>query len=212
MKSKIIMNPKLILVLFIILPYFTIAQNIDNEKNEIIKVLEYFQEGYTNRDTLILDNYINKLFTEDIVIVGTGASEWPVGIEKATHLIKMDWKYWGDVKINMESAIIRTEKNNAWIAVQGTLTRNFKSEEYIFERYGLRDINRIEDKEISNKLKLLEIIYDASELIYEVEMAGTEFVYPLRIVASLVKVEGEWKFKQMGFSYPFPRKLITNDN
>jgi len=198
------------LVLFI-LPQVYFAQKEDAGKDEIIKVLEYFQEGYTNRDTSIIDQYVKNLFTEDILIVGTGASEWPSGIEACKNLVKWDWKYWGDVKIDIEKAIIRIEDNIAWIATTGTLSRNFDSKEFIYERYGVNDIKRISEKDQSNKMKLLELIDDASELLYEVEQAGTEFVYPLRIVASLVEKNGEWKFKQMGFSYPFPRKLIIKE-
>ncbi len=186
-------------------------KKFSDEESKIIQVLERFQEGYTKRDTSILDGYADELFTSDIFIIGTGSSEWPNGIDEAKNLIKWDWERWGDLKINGEEAIISTHNDVAWFAVQGTLTYKFNSEEYIFQRYGIQDIRRILDQNKSNKLKLIEIVQDASDLLREVELAGSQFVYPIRVAGSLVKEKGKWKFKQMVFSYPYPRNLIIKD-
>ena len=182
------------------------------EKEEIIKVLEKFQQGYTNRDTTIVEEYVEELFTNDILIIGTGASEWCKNSDDVIKLVRNDWKYWGDLKINIGEAKIRVANNISWIAVTGTSTRNFESEEYIYDRYGFNDINRIlASKNLTRKIKLLEIITDAADLLREVELTGTKFVYPIRVAGSLVKENGKWKFKQMVFSYPFPRRLIINN-
>jgi hypothetical protein len=186
-------------------------KKLSDEKRKIIQVLERFQEGYTERDTSILDGYADELFTADIFIIGTGASEWPNGINEVKKLIKSDWEHWGYLKINVEDAIVSTHNDVAWFAVQGTLTYKFDSEEYIFQRYGIRDIRRILDQNKSNKLKLIEIVQDASDLLREVELTGTQFVYPIRVAGSLLKEKGKWKFKQMVFSYPYPRNLILKD-
>lgn len=179
---------------------------------EIIKILEKFQEGYTNRDTTIVEKYVEELFSENILIIGTGASEWCDDIEDVKRLVKNDWKYWGDLRINIEEAKTRTENNISWIAVPGTSTRNFKSEDYIYDRYGINDINRIlNDENLSKKVKILEIITDAADILREVELTGTKFVYPIRVAGSLVRKNGGWKFRQMVFSYPLPRRLIIDN-
>ena len=139
------------------------------------EVLEYFQEGYTNRDTSVLYDYVHKLFTEDIVIVGTGNSEYPVGIEKAAHLIRMDWKYRGDVKRHHYQ-----DRKGKYLGCNRRYTnKKIQIRRTYFWKIWLMRYKQNWKKGISNKLKLLEIITETSELLTVVEVAGTKFVYSL---------------------------------
>ncbi|OGU61381.1 MAG: hypothetical protein A2V66_16000 [Ignavibacteria bacterium RBG_13_36_8] len=202
-------NLYLTFILFLFVHQCSVLNAQSNSQcSGIINTLNKFQEGYTNRDTTVIDDYIQDLFVEDVVIIGTGPSEWITNIDMAHRLVLSDWKYWGDVKLDIDNAKIQIHNDVAWVAVKGTLTRNFESEDYIYNQYGLRDIRRIIDSENSNKTKLLEVITDAADILWEVELAGSKFIYPLRIGASLVHENGRWKFKQMHFSYPLPRDLI----
>ena len=181
-----------------------------NDVNDVIRTLESFQEGYIHRDTTLIDTFVEDLFTDDILIVGTGASEWPKGKEAVKQLVRGDWLYWGDLKLDIEHALVSTEGKVAWFAVQGTSTRSFPSEDEILHRYGINDIERILDHDKSDKMKLLDIIQDAGKILLEVETAGAKFVYPIRVVGTLVRTGGKLKFKQMAFSYPYPRQLIVD--
>ena len=120
--------------------------------------------------------------------------------------------YWGDLHLNIEEALITVSDKVAWFALQGTSTRHFKSLEDVYYRYGIRDIEHIIKSEQSNKEKLLDILQDAAGILREVNQAGTQFVYPIRVAGTLVKTKGKWKFNQMVFSYPYPRWLIQSEN
>ena len=178
---------------------------------EIVRALSRFQEGYTERDTSAVESYVRDLFADEILIIGTGASEWVTDLDGVERLVHSDWLYWGDLKLDIDEAIISATGKVAWFAVRGTSTRRFDSEEAIYDRYGIRDITRIMDGDRSNRLKLLDIVLDASSILREVELAGTRFVYPIRVGGTLVREGGAWKFNQMVFSYPYPRRLILSD-
>lgn len=180
--------------------------------DEITQVLEMFQDGYTKRDTSIVDEYVERLFTEDVHLIGTGSSEWCDGMEDVKRIVESDWNHWGDLKLDIDKAVVRTRKDVAWFAVPGTLVRTFDTEELIYERYGVVDIKRIIEQNKSNKIKLLEVLTDVSEILMEVEKGGTNFVYPIRVAGSLVNDGEKWKFRQMVFSYPYPRRLIVEED
>lgn len=206
---------RILSVLLII--YFVVCKGVGlsvaspDEKGKIIDRLNTFQDGYTNRDTSIVNEYVHELFTEDILIIGTGANEWPKGKEEVKGIVRTDWLYWGALKLNVDEAQITVSGDVAWFALQGTSTRSFQTEEEIYQRYGLRDIGRIMEREGTNKQKLLNIIYDAAGVLLEVDQASTTFVYPIRVAGTLIKENGMWKFNQMVFSYPYPRRLILNE-
>ena len=97
------------------------SQELDISKtqiNEVREVLLKFQDGYTDRDTLKIDEFL-KMFTEDIVYMGVASHEFFKGKESVRKLTIWDWNKWFDLKIPVEEVDIRIDDNVAWIEVVG---------------------------------------------------------------------------------------------
>jgi hypothetical protein len=201
---------KKLLIFFIILLISCAAFASKNtERQEIINILQKFQSGYTERNIEKVQSFVNDLFTEDILVIGTGNSEWLTDIQGIKRLVKNDWERWGDVKLDIKNVNIRIFKDFALIALKGTLTYEYADTESVLISRGTEDIKRILKNEDDPRLQLLQIMLDSAEILHAVEIAGSEFIFPLRVSATLIKVDGKWKFAQMTFSYPYPRRLIT---
>ena len=97
------------------------AQELTNSKtqiNEIREVLSNFQNGYTNRDTSEIDEFL-KMFSDDIVYMGIASHEFFNGKESVRKLTVWDWNKWFDLKIPLDEIDIRTDNNVAWFEVVG---------------------------------------------------------------------------------------------
>ncbi len=82
-------------------------------RKEIEDQLELFQDGYTARDTSVIDSYMDQLFSkENVLILGTMPNEIYSGFAEATDLVQSDWLYWGDVRFLMEQPIFLQQ--TAW--------------------------------------------------------------------------------------------------
>ena len=86
-------------------------------KNELTQVLDIFKQAYIQRDCEKIDSFMNALFdkNEDVIIIGTGASEWCTGYDEAKAIFLGDFKYWGDLRINADEATIIPLGNTALI-------------------------------------------------------------------------------------------------
>ena len=80
---------------------------MSDEAARVMQVLQSFQDGYSTRDIDKLDHFM-ELFSpaEDIELIGIGASarngyEWFQGPERIREIIESDWKYWGDVRLDV---------------------------------------------------------------------------------------------------------------
>lgn len=185
--------------------------NIPGEREQIENTLNEFINGYKERDTSKVLTWFEKLFYDDIEIIGTfsiepGTREWDKGKEYAIRLFKSDWIGWGDLVINLETANISSSQNLAWVSLPAIISRspeNSKSRtaEESFSNM-LKHLSEIEaDPKIDRNLKLHKIAYYSNLLLFQYEQ-GEEFVWPVRISATLQKENDVWKFRQIHFSYP----------
>lgn len=95
---------------------------------EIMQQLELFQEGYTDRDTSILESYMEQLFSkENILILGTMPGEIYSGYVEAADLVSSDWLYWGDVDMLIESSNISASDSVAWFSMIGHVVFDMSS-------------------------------------------------------------------------------------
>jgi len=95
---------------------------------EILQQLERFQKGYTERDTSILESYMEKLFSkENILILGTMPGEIYSGYLEAADLVSSDWLYWGDVTMLTESSNISVSDSVAWFSMIGHVVFDMSS-------------------------------------------------------------------------------------
>jgi hypothetical protein len=101
----------------------------DKNINLVRSALQKFQDGYTARDVTRLDDFM-QLFVQDdaIEMIGIGASkraagEWFEGVSRIREIVESDWKYWGDVKLDVEGANINLLGDVAWLSTTGTVTQ-----------------------------------------------------------------------------------------
>ena len=111
------------LALSILLIYNTISfsqtNNIEQiNRKEVIEVLQQFQDGYTKRDTTIIDDFL-EMFTDDIVYMGVASHEFFKGKESVQKLTLWDWKSWFDLRIPVAEVDIRINNDVAWFEVVG---------------------------------------------------------------------------------------------
>ena len=89
-------------------------------RDSIMTQLEYFAEGYLERNVEKLEEYCRRLFSnKDILILGTMPKEICSGYEAASGLIRSDWLYWGDVYYLMDQASVSVQDNVAWVSTIG---------------------------------------------------------------------------------------------
>lgn len=97
------------------------AQELNNSEtqiNEVREVLTNFQNGYTNRDTSQIDEFL-QMFSDDIKYIGIASHEFYSGKESVRDLTLWDWIKWFDLKIPVDEINIRTANNVAWFEVIG---------------------------------------------------------------------------------------------
>jgi len=94
----------------------------------IMEQLEYFQKGYDQRDTSILESYMEQLFSkENILILGTMPNEIYSGYVEAADLVSSDWLLWGDVDMLVKSANISASDSVAWFSMIGHVVFDMSS-------------------------------------------------------------------------------------
>ncbi|NHJ04796.1 MAG: hypothetical protein EAX90_08230 [Candidatus Heimdallarchaeota archaeon] len=180
------------------------------EEKQILRKLQYFQEGYLLRDITRVENWVKELMDEEVQIIGTnsvfpGEFEWRSGYKAAYELFENDWKNWGSVKFYLENAEISIDNETAWVMIFATVTRDTtKEKNRTFEASKLRSLSRIKeicDKNLPSSRALYEIINDASSVLVQYERSEI-FVWPIRITLGFLKKKNNWLIKQIHFSWP----------
>ena len=183
---------------------------------QVRSVLQQFQDGYTQRDVTRLDEFM-QLFTDDagLEVIGTngikpGVDEWYVDKAGVRELVKGDWKFWGDLRLDVEGAHIQVRGDVAWLATSATVSMTIGAEEN-YRGYLQRIKDVIDQDGPSAEIKLLDILRGGSNTLFELRR-GEEFIWPLRFTAVLVRQAAGWQFQQMQFSFPttrFPDERIV---
>lgn len=185
---------------------------------EIIENLRFFQEGYIKRDLDSIDNFMDTLFdkNDNILIVGTSDGEWCIGYEEAKNLFLSDWEYWGDLRIDIEEAVISLTDNAALVFVPGTVKYSFSDSDERYSRY-IDFVKRYfqedsSDSRKSNKVKLAEINWVLCHLLHQREDCERNYLWKLGVSFVFVKKADRWVIRQMQFSLPvmnhFPDERI----
>lgn len=179
---------------------FEMSKASSNEEiEEIKKVLQVFQEGYTKRDVNHVDEYMKEVFLldDDLVVIGTDADELCLGVDAARGIVESDWKYWGNFKMNYEDAIICVNDEVAYFTTKAILSRTITTETIIqwisgSAKYRLGCDGKSKDK-------LIEILCDTLDLLYENER-GEIFITPMRFSGVLVKKDERWLIQHAQYS------------
>ena len=90
---------------------------------EVTDALRAFQDGYLQRDPQRLESFMQLLFPKDqhLLVAGTETGEWRQGYDSVTRFIRDDWLKWGDVRLNVNEAVVCASGDVAWITTVGTV-------------------------------------------------------------------------------------------
>lgn len=182
---------------------------------DVQEVLRQFQDGYTRRDLENVDAFMKELFIigDDTCVLGTGTGELFLGSEKVKKVLQDDWKYWGDVNIDWESARISTAGDVAWFATTGSVKHIFKDLPNRDNRY----LDFIKEKAggtgLTPKQKITLINWVLALSYHQRIEKKREYLWPLRLTGVLLKDSGKWKKVHLHFSIPiaiFPDERFEN--
>lgn len=91
----------------------------DDVRSDIILKLREFQDGYSSRDAAKADAFAKRMFSRNILVLGTMPGEINAGIDKATKLVESDWQSWGDCFFDMNGVHVSASGSTAWFATVG---------------------------------------------------------------------------------------------
>jgi hypothetical protein len=174
-----------------------------NQNDEILSLLQTFQDGYTLRDLAKVDTFM-ELFTADAEIIGTngvkpGVDEWYVDRASARELVVGDWEGWGDLLLDLATVSIHSRGDVGWVAASATVTKTIGAENYASYLEFIKTF--VDDDSLSAEQKLLHILRGGTNTLYELRR-GEKFVWALRFTAVVVREADGWRFAQMNFSFP----------
>jgi hypothetical protein len=164
--------------------------------------LEKLQEAYTRRDPEFAPGFVDEVFVNDAsaFIVGTGDDEIFSGRDQAVELFDSDWRYWGNVKLNLDDALISSRGETAWFAVAGTVTSHIVAENlYSGHLDSVKQV--LEEEALSPRQKIVEVARGISNTLKEGNR-GDDYVWPFRLDGVLTRQDNGWRFRQLHFSLP----------
>ena len=54
-------------------------------------------------------------------MLGTDSGEWIEGYQRVGDFIANDWRGWGDVRLNVDNAMVSADNDVAWLTAIGTV-------------------------------------------------------------------------------------------
>lgn len=169
--------------------------------NEILDTMKKFQIGYGERNLQNVEQFVEELFSadDDVIIIGTGDGEFCKGQSEIKELVKIDWEYWGDFKLDLDNAIISNHGEVSWIVCDGILNKALKPE-VVYDSCMKRVEKTLSSTDSINE-KMLKVLKSISYSLHECNV-GNEIGRPVRFTGILKRTEAKWKFCNIHFSYP----------
>lgn len=167
---------------------------------EVRNLLSLFEKGYSDRDVNVLDGFVDRVFIENNPIYfGTASKEECIGVENVKRLVYSDWKYWGELKIDVDNAIINLKDDIAYFITKGAIDWYIPEEGFL--QKSIEDIRSLVNNENTSKEKLLAICNSATKMLYEAERGATHLL-PVRLSGIAFIDDGQCKFAQLHLSHP----------
>jgi hypothetical protein len=178
----------------------------DSDLFKVRSVLQKFQDGYTARNIANLDNFMHLFIQNDTIeMIGIGASkraanEWFEGLIHIREFVESDWKYWGDVRLDVDGAKITINRDTAWLSTTGTVTQTQAFDTAI--QFHLNDMKAILDQDgPSPDEKLIEATHYGMRRLRE-RSKGLGYSWPFIFTAVLQYQELEWRFHTLHWAMP----------
>jgi hypothetical protein len=171
------------------------------------RVFQQYQDYYTARDPANLDACMALFSREDIEVVGTGAitpgtDEWCDSHDLVRELTASDWQGWGDVRFDVDGAVIHAHGDVAWLTTTGTVTTTYPVKDNL--RQAVTHANDILAGPDDDETRLKNMLMWATLALAEAHR-GETYVWPIRFSAVLAREAGAWRFRQAHFSFPTTR-------
>ena len=95
----------------------------DQVRAEVLASMRAFQSGYTKKDPAMVPAFMEQLFPKDrdIVVLGTNSGEWVEGYQQVGEFFANDWRYWGNLQLDVDNAMVSTDNEVAWVTTVGTV-------------------------------------------------------------------------------------------
>jgi hypothetical protein len=153
-----------------------------------------------------LDDFID-LFAagQEIELIGVGASvrggaEWFQGTEQVREIIESDWRYWGDVHIDVADAKISVKGDAAWLSTSGHLVQTQAFDEAM--PFYIQQMKELLEKESTDPdTQLMEATHFGMRRLRERHL-GLGHSWPFVFTAVLVREDGTWRFHTIHWSMP----------
>jgi hypothetical protein len=182
--------------------------NMNGSIAEIRQVLQRFQDGYTERNLVRLDEFM-ELFVpgNDAELIGIGASarnqnEWFQGAERIREIIESDWQYWGDVRLEVNDAKITVQGEVAWLSTVGAILQTDHIHTDELTGFSLRQMKELLDNEtLSPRDRLVEAAHFGVRRWREREKP-VGYPWPFVFTTVMVRQEGQWRFHTIHWSMP----------
>jgi len=181
---------------------------MNDPTKEIKNVLQTFQDGYIARDISKLDRFMELFLPGDEPeLIGIGAAvrnqdEWFQGSDRIREIIESDWKYWGDVKLDVKAAKITVKNDAAWLSTIGAILQTDHIHSDDVTNFTLKQMKELlEDETLSPRERLVEASHFGVRRWREREKQ-TGYPWPFVFTAVLVKHEGQWRFHTIHWSMP----------
>lgn len=178
----------------------------DGDLPAVRAVLQKFQDGYTARNVATLDDFMH-LFARDegiemigIGAVRRGAAEWFEGPDRIREIVESDWKYWGDVRLDVDGAKISVHGDVAWLSTTGTVIQTAAFDDAI--EFHLGDMKAMFDRaDLSADEKLIEVTHYGMRRLRE-RTKGLGHSWPFTFTAVLIQDGSNWRFHTLHWAMP----------
>jgi hypothetical protein len=178
----------------------------DDSGDQVRATLQSFQDGYAARDIDRLDEFM-ELFVQDegIELIGIGASipggnEWFQGPLQVRDIIEGDWKYWGDVVMDVPGAKITVAGDVAWLSAHGQIVQTTTHDEALpFYIEQMEEL--LKDESMDPDARLMEATHFGMRRLRE-RAKGKGHGWPFSLTAVLQWIDGRWRFHTIHWAMP----------
>jgi hypothetical protein len=89
----------------------------------VLSSMRAFQSGYAKKDPATVPAFMDELFPKegDILVLGTNSGEWVEGYQKVGDFFANDWRYWGNLRLDVDNAVVSADNDVAWVTTIGTV-------------------------------------------------------------------------------------------